>query len=67
MVRINNIFPSQRFIIISAKSEQEIPEFLTNRKHFNVHGYFEKPFNMETIKDSILDFTKMENKKSIEA
>jgi len=67
VIRINNIIPSQRFIIISAKSEQEFPEFLANRKHFNVLGYFEKPFNMETIKDSILEFTKMENKNSIEA
>ncbi len=67
VLRINNIIPRQRFIIISAKSEQEIPKFLTNRKNFNIHGYFEKPFNMETIKESILDLTKMENKSSIEA
>ena len=67
VLRINNIIPRQRFIIISAKSEQEVPEFMANRKHFNLHEYFEKPFNMETIKDSILKLTKMENKDSIEA
>ena len=31
VVRINNIIPRQRFIIISAKSEQEIPESRTYR------------------------------------
>ena len=67
VVSINKLNPSQRFIIISAKSEQELPAFMGKSKHFNIYGYFEKPFNVETIKDSILELTKMEYKNSIKA
>ena len=67
VLRINNIIPRQRIIIISAKSEQEIPKFLANRKNFNIYGYFEKPFNMETIKDSIKSLSKTKHINSIEA
>jgi two-component SAPR family response regulator len=67
VLSINKINPKQQLIIISAISEQELPEYLIDKKNLNIVAYFEKPFNMETIKDSILDLTKMEQKNSIEA
>ena len=67
VLSINKINPQQRFIVISAISEKEMPKCLMDNKNLNIVAYFEKPFNIETIKDSILNLTKMENKNSIEA
>ncbi len=67
VLSINKINPQQRFIVISAISEKEMPKCLMDNKNLNIVAYFEKPFNIETIKDSILNLTKMENKNSSEA
>ena len=67
LVSIHKLNPGQRFIIISAKSEQELPAFMAKNKRFKIYDYFEKPFNIEAIKDSILELNKMVYKKSIEA
>ena len=67
IMSIHRINPSQKFIVISAKSELEMPECLKEIKKLNIVGYFEKPFDMESIKDLIVDFSQTKIKKSIDA
>ena len=67
VLSINRINPNQRFIIISAKSEQEMHECLSDWSKLNIIGYFEKPFNMESIKDVIKGLLNMEHINPIEA
>ncbi len=67
VLSINKINPQQRFIIISAISEKEMPKCLMDNKNLNIVTYFEKPFNMESIKDRIKILTNKEHKSSIEA
>ena len=67
VLSINKINPHQRFIIISAISEQEIPKCLRENKNLDIVAYFEKPFNIVSIKNEILAIKKLQLKNSIEA
>jgi len=67
VLSINNLNPDQQFIIISAISEQEMPKCLRENKNLNIEAYFEKPFNIVSIKNEILSIKKVRNKNSIEA
>ncbi len=67
VLSINKINPHQRFIIISAISEQEMPKCLRENKNLDIVAYFEKPFNIVSIKNEILAIKKLQLKNSIEA
>ncbi|MEE9119213.1 MAG: response regulator, partial [Calditrichia bacterium] len=44
VLSINKINPQQRFIVISAISEKEMPKCLMDNKNLDIVAYFEKPF-----------------------
>lgn len=67
VLSINKINSQQRFIIISAISEKEMPKRLMDNKNLDIVAYFEKPFNMESIEDRIKILTTKEHKSSIKA
>ena len=67
VLSINKINPHQRFIVISAISEKEMPKCLMDNKNLDIVAYFEKPFNMESIKNEILAIKQSQLKDSIEA
>lgn len=67
IMSIHRINPTQKFIVVSAKSEQEMPECLKDIRQRNIIRFFEKPFNIESIKDVIVAFSEKKMKKSIDA
>lgn len=67
VLSINKISPQQLFIVISAISEKEMPKCLMDNKNLDIVAYFEKPFNMESIKNEILAIKQAQIKDSIEA
>ena len=67
VLSINKLKPHQPFIIISALSENEMPKCLRENKNLNIVAYFEKPFNIVSIKNEILAIKKLQLKNSIEA
>ena len=60
VLKIHQLVPHQKFIIISVIAEHELPKSIRENKKLQIVAYFEKPFNIVLIKNKILALKNMQ-------
>lgn len=65
VLRINQLVPDQKFIIISVIAEHELPKVIRENKKLHIVAYFEKPFNIVLIRNKILTLKNLQFEKSV--